>query len=342
MGDVPGCDHSECLCNGRTVWIQREHISGKVINERQHFLYFFIAKGKGQWSISQTLNAANFLIGKESVNLCPHANDEIRWKYLSYRGTIENDDRSLDVGCVGECILTQTNNNTIGSTIKLKDGAETEVARFQYQMGKIGLSPKSIILKTQILRDASFEGNLNPYREGHMSDISFCRKECRERPSCVAFEWCSSARCQEKGIHNCKIYRMIDLRVKKLTSAVFNGIVLNPQRTIEIIGIRDQERSSVLGKTCSRNEISMEFPDPIPDACISVERTVKVLKEDATRACHSINSFTGLPSLTMDDVSEIWETLKSEDFIGEQRFFVQNVVNEEWMERERERDGYDI
>ena len=36
---------------------------------------------------------------------------------------------------VGECILTQTNNNTIGSTIKLKDGAETEVARFQYQMG---------------------------------------------------------------------------------------------------------------------------------------------------------------------------------------------------------------
>merc|ERR1712079_182751 len=91
-----------------------------------------------------------------------------------------------------------------------------------------------------ILRDASFEGNLNPYREGHMSDISFCRQECRERPSCVALEWCSSARCQEKGIHNCKIYRMIDLRVKKLTSAVFNGIVLNPQRTIEIIGIRDQ------------------------------------------------------------------------------------------------------
>ena len=48
------------------------------------------------------------------------------------------------------------------------------------------------------------------------------------------------------------------------------------------------------------------------EACISVERTVKVLKEDATRACHSINSFTGLPSLTMDDVREIWETLKSE------------------------------
>ena len=171
LKDVPGCDPSgktvilhfscilnslilsECLCNGRTVWIQREHISGKVINERQHFLYFFVGDGLGQWSIAQTLNAANFLIGKESVNLCPHANDEIRWKYLSYRGTIENDDRSLDVGCgkfrhflllkgyhlkflVGECILTQTNNNTIGSKIKLKDGAETEVARFQYQMGK--------------------------------------------------------------------------------------------------------------------------------------------------------------------------------------------------------------
>ena len=102
----------------------------------------------------------------------------------------------------------------------------------------------------------------------------------------------------------------------------------------------------------------MEFPDPYPDACISVERTVKVLKEDATRACHSINSFTGLPSLTMDDVREIWETLKSEgmqygkvwnkkiikillsilDFIGEQRFFVSHVENQKWMER----DGNDI
>ena len=33
---------------------------------------------------------------------------------------------------------------------------------------------------------------------------------------------------------------MIDLRVKKLTSAVFNGIVFNPKRTIEILGIREQ------------------------------------------------------------------------------------------------------
>ena len=48
------------------------------------------------------------------------------------------------------------------------------------------------------------------------------------------------------------------------------------------------------------------------DACISVERTVKVLKEDATRACNSVRPEIGLPSLTMDDVREIWETLKSE------------------------------
>ena len=48
------------------------------------------------------------------------------------------------------------------------------------------------------------------------------------------------------------------------------------------------------------------------EACISVERTVKVLKEDATRACNSVRPEIGLPSLTMDDVREIWETLKSE------------------------------
>ena len=48
------------------------------------------------------------------------------------------------------------------------------------------------------------------------------------------------------------------------------------------------------------------------EACISVERTVKVLKDDATRACNSVRPEIGLPSLTMDDVREIWETLKSE------------------------------
>ena len=115
---VPGCDQSgrkivqsrstyflnllyssECQCNGRSVWIQREHISGKVLNERQHFLYYFPDTGLGHWSISLTLNAANYLIGKDSVHLCPHDGNEIRWKYLSYRGKYENDDRSLDVGC---------------------------------------------------------------------------------------------------------------------------------------------------------------------------------------------------------------------------------------------------
>ena len=33
---------------------------------------------------------------------------------------------------------------------------------------------------------------------------------------------------------------MIDLRVKKFTSTVFKGIVWNSQRTIEILGLRDQ------------------------------------------------------------------------------------------------------
>ena len=49
------------------------------------------------------------------------------------------------------------------------------------------------------------------------------------------------------------------------------------------------------------------------EACIGVERTVKVLKEDAARACHSTNPFDfGLADLDMNDVTEIWETLKSE------------------------------
>ena len=53
------------------------------------------------------------------------------------------------------------------------------------------------------------------------------------------------------------------------------------------------------------------------DACISVERTVKVLKEDATRACHSTNPFDfGLADLDMNDVTEIWETLKSEGIVN--------------------------
>ena len=119
LKDVPGCDQSgkisllstlfvanclillECLCNGRTVWIQREHITGKVINDQryQHFLYFFFGDGLGRWSIAQKLNTADYLIGKKSVNLCPHANDEIRWNYTSYRGTEEYDDPSLDIGC---------------------------------------------------------------------------------------------------------------------------------------------------------------------------------------------------------------------------------------------------
>ena len=48
------------------------------------------------------------------------------------------------------------------------------------------------------------------------------------------------------------------------------------------------------------------------EACISVERTVKVWKEDATQACKSIRPEIGLPDLTMEDVSEIWDTLKAE------------------------------
>ena len=37
---------------------------------------------------------------------------------------------------VGECIISHTNYHTIGSEPKLKEGAETEVARLQFQMGK--------------------------------------------------------------------------------------------------------------------------------------------------------------------------------------------------------------
>ena len=88
------------------------------------------------------------------------------------------------------------------------------------------------------------------------------------------------------------------------------------------------------------------------EACISVERTVKVWKEDATQACKSIRPEIGLPDLTMEDISEIWDTLKAEgrvlsfctdnylvlhssfcilDFIGEHKFFVRNLANQDWM-----------
>ena len=67
---------------------------------------------------------------------------------------MEQDDRSLDIGCgelgriptlgtfqcntfsVGECVLSHTNHHVIGVEPRLKEGAETEVARLQFQMGK--------------------------------------------------------------------------------------------------------------------------------------------------------------------------------------------------------------
>ena len=66
------------------------------------------------------------------------------------------------------------------------------------------------------------------------------------------------------------------------------------------------------------------------EACISVERTVKVWKEDATQACKSIRPEIGLPDLTMEDVSEIWDTLKAEgrvlSFCTDNNFFDSSFI----------------
>ena len=118
------------LCQGRSMKVNRLNI----------FLITLIIEGQP-------------LLTKASAQPCPHTDDGVPWKYRSTKGRMENDDRSLDLGCgkeaylftnslywvclsVGECILSHSNQHTIGSEPKLKEGAETEVARLQFQMGK--------------------------------------------------------------------------------------------------------------------------------------------------------------------------------------------------------------
>ena len=44
---------------------------------------------------------------KESAQPCPHTDDGVPWKYKSIEGHIENDDRSLDLGCGNLMTLDQ-------------------------------------------------------------------------------------------------------------------------------------------------------------------------------------------------------------------------------------------
>eukprot|EP00090_Calanus_glacialis_P013425 TRINITY_DN22085_c0_g1_i1.p1 TRINITY_DN22085_c0_g1~~TRINITY_DN22085_c0_g1_i1.p1 ORF type:complete len:576 (-),score=116.36 TRINITY_DN22085_c0_g1_i1:30-1529(-) len=318
---IEGCNTEECQCNGRSVWIQKEHASGKQIMDRNYYLYFFTGEGRGKWAIAQSINAKNYILVKKSAQACPHTDDEIRWQYRSSKGHLENDDQSLDVGCVGECILSNTNDHAIGEELKLKDGAETESARFQFQMGKIGLSVKSIIMQTQVLRNAMFEGDFSPYRSGNMDNIESCRAICQEKSNCVAFQWFNVDTSKSQK-DNCKLFRMIDLKPSKLTDFTLNGISRDPDYRIEILGMRETDQDSLTEK-CARGFL------PYGENCIGIERVIEVSKEEAITACNSVKQGIRLAALTTDDVNFVRKEIEA-DTIGNQRFFISNVTSESW------------
>ena len=106
-----------CTCNGRSIYALRKHISGRVEEEQNKadfYLYYDIG-GVGKWvvsesinegqsinqsrSINQSINLGQPLLAKASAQPCPHTDDGVPWKYRSTKGRMENDDRSLDLGC---------------------------------------------------------------------------------------------------------------------------------------------------------------------------------------------------------------------------------------------------
>ena len=64
------------LCQGRSM----------KVNQLNIFLITIIIEGQP-------------LLTKASAQPCPHTDDGVPWKYRSTKGRMENDDRSLDLGC---------------------------------------------------------------------------------------------------------------------------------------------------------------------------------------------------------------------------------------------------
>ena len=64
------------LCQGRSM----------KVNQLNIFLITLIIEGQP-------------LLTKASAQPCPHTDDGVPWKYRSTKGRMENDDRSLDLGC---------------------------------------------------------------------------------------------------------------------------------------------------------------------------------------------------------------------------------------------------
>ena len=89
------------MCNGRSVYALREHISGRVEEDQGNaeFYLYYDTGGAGKWVVSESINQGQPLLTKTSAQPCPHTDDGVPWKYRSTRGREENDDRSLDLGC---------------------------------------------------------------------------------------------------------------------------------------------------------------------------------------------------------------------------------------------------
>ena len=141
---------------------------------------------------------------------------------------------------VGECIISHTNHHTIGSEPKLKEGAETEVARLQFQMGK-----------WQKLKVISF--HIWPC-------LTHCRKdwaqrekprsanaedhECKVRGQCLPIpQWQCQWRAEMPRTlsRTAKVYLGCDqiIKIKKTVSAVWHmsGSQKRPSKTIARLSV---------------------------------------------------------------------------------------------------------
>ena len=62
----------------------------------------------------------------------------------------------------------------------------------------------------------------------------------------MAYEWFTK---KETGHDNCKIYRMNDLKQKKLASVAIHGIIQHPEYVIEVLGAREKKTGALISCT---------------------------------------------------------------------------------------------
>ena len=76
-------------------------MSGRVEEEegKVDFYLYYDTGGAGKWVVSESINEGQPLLTKASAQPCPHTDDGVAWKYRSTKGHMENNDRSLDLGC---------------------------------------------------------------------------------------------------------------------------------------------------------------------------------------------------------------------------------------------------